>query len=337
MIKNLETNVISNSLVLNFESEVEPEILFTEGSNCKWDITRKIESECSYQLNVDIRTYNYLEVELFINDYQVHLDKYYLDESKFYDDFYMTETLINASARNLSPDEIFFVGLAYIRKIPSDSPYLGALITLLSYRVLDDINERAYLFDAVYEQKKLFDSSINATNPHSIRWFISSASTFTMLALTLGKVDVGYIILKKLQEHSHLAEFNPLSYWNYCQAMTLLGLIHVDRGDKKEAGTIFITTFIFSRNSLIDIYNPRNDWLLGQLSDCTAILELGKLCLISGTKCFDNKIPSSSRVCAFNANDKEVNLSPLFIRFRGLKLENSNFFNRVKAEIVKVK
>lgn len=330
MIEVQKIIVSNDSLNIQFRSESCPMIHIKSEGTVEWSVDNKNDA---YILYVDFKFFDPEFDQICIGDFVVDLSKYVVDRNKFHDDVYMTNMLINAASRNLSPDELFFVASKALGKIPNDSPYLGALITLLSYRIIDDIGGRSFIFEDVLAKKLKFDDFFDKENPHSLRWVISSSSTFSMLCLILGKVSIAKDILVKLQRNSHLPELNPLSYWNFCQAMTLLGLIQIEQNDKRKAGNTLLRNFIFSRNSLIDIYHPRNDWLLGQLSDCSAILELGKLSLILGTKSHGNKIPGSSRISSFNADSKIVNLSPLFIRFNTVDRGSIPFFNRVLDNI----
>lgn len=323
MIDNFHSSVEGNSLKITFTSLERSEIKIKDLSQ---DNYRVAIDNNQYEILLDTKNFNIEDNLILVNDTVLTLEKYKLDLSKVNDDFYMTERLINASSRNLTPDELFLICFSYLEKIPSTCSYLGAIITLLSYRVLDDIDNRSFIFEKLLEAKKNYDKNFDNNNPHGIRWFISSASNFSMLCLTLGEVEQAEHCLNTLEKNASLVELNPLSYWNYSQAMTLFGLIQVNKGNYKKAGNIFLRNFTFTRNSLCDLYHPKNDWLMGQLSDCTALLELGKLNLIAGTNAYENKIPQSSRFSNFNSIGKEINIKPLFIRFNKLNPAKIKFF-----------
>lgn len=326
-----EINVKGNNLIIDVSSDVPPEVFFEDDENVVWSIEKL--SESKFQLNINLLSFNFLNNELRVNNKVVEFENYRIDESKFFDDYYMTQLLVNAATRKFSSDELFFVIVNYLDRVPEHSPYLGAMITILSYRVIDNIEGRSGLFEKILYAKNVYDEKFDTSSPHAVRWFVSSSATFSMLSLLLGRVEVAANTLSKMRDKSYLVELNPLSYWNYCQAMSLLALINIHMGLKFEAGNIFLTTFIFSRNSLIDIYHPRNDWLLGQLSDCTAIMELGKFCLVCGARSYDDKIPPSSRFSAFCSKGKTINLSPLFIRYNGVNATAFPFFSKVLKKL----
>lgn len=329
MLDNLHFSVEGNSLKITFTSLEKSEIKI---KNLSQESYRVVKNNNQYEVLLNTTTFNIEDNVILVNDIPLTLEKYRLDLSKVNDDFYMTERLINASSRNLTPDELFLICFSYLDKIPSTCSYLGSIITLLSYRVLDDVDKRSVIFEKLLKAKKSYDQNFDNNNPHSIRWFISSASNFSMLCLVLGEIEHAEYCLNTLEKKASLVELNPLSYWNYSQAMTLFGLTQINKNNYNKAGNIFLRNFTFTRNSLCDLYHPKNDWLMGQLSDCTALLELGKLNLIAGTNAYKNKIPQSSRFSNFNSIGKEINIKPLFIRFNKLKPGEIKFFQEAVSK-----
>lgn len=284
------------------------------------------------KIKIPVRAFDIFQSEIRINDNLVNFEKYKLHNDSYYNDFYMTESIVNAGARKFTNDELFFLIKNNINNIPHDCPYLGSMLTIISYRIIDDIQNREYLVEDIINLKRNFDAKISDTNPHSIRWFVSSAATMSMLLIAVNRNKEAEEFLNLVKLNYNRVNLNPLCYWNSIQGMILLSLLYIDNEQWELAGSLLLSQFVFSRNALLDIYNPRNDWLLGQLSDCTALLELGKLSLIASTRCLKNNIPSATRISSFNGNNKPVDFAPLFIRFRGLE-HKVNFFKSIREKI----
>lgn len=286
----------------------------------------------NYKIKIPVKAFDIFHSEIIVNGHKIDFEKFKLCKENYYNDYYMTESIVNAGARKFTNDELFFLIKNNINNIPHDCPYLGSMLTIITYRIIDDIDNRNYLIDDIIKLKMKFDTKVDDTNPHSIRWFISSAATMSMVLIAVNRKKEAEDFLNLVKSNYHRVNLNPLCYWNAIQGMVLLSLIYIDNEQWDLAGNLLLSQFIFSRNALLDIYNPRNDWLLGQLSDCTALLELGKLSLVAATRCLKNNIPSASRICSFNGNNKPIEFSPLFIRFRGLENKVS-FFKSVKDKL----
>ncbi|PIF20674.1 hypothetical protein [Candidatus Pantoea floridensis] len=285
-----------------------------------------------YVLIIQIDAIDIFESIISVNEIDVNFDKFILDKNNYFNDDYMTESIVNAGARKFTNDELYFLVKNNIKKIPLNCPYLGAMLTIISYRIIDDLDKRKNIIDDIVCLKRKYDAAVDDTNPHSIRWFISSSATLAMLLIALDRKEEAKEFLNLVKKNYYRINLNPLCYWNAIQGMILLSLLYIEDDQWELAGNLLLSQFIFSRNSLIDLYNPRNDWLLAQLSDCTALLELGKLSLIISTRCLKNNINSSTRISPFNGNNKIVELSPLFIRFRTLS-NKVDFFNTIKEKI----
>ncbi|MGL5602836.1 MAG: hypothetical protein ACRDD5_18390 [Silvania sp.] len=288
--------------------------------------------EDTCKIKIPIKSIDIFKSEILVNGIPVDFEKYKLCRESYYNDFYMTESIVNAGARKFTNDELFFLIKNNINNIPHDCPYLGSMLTIISYRIIDDIENRDYLVEEIVNLKRHFDSKVNDTNPHSIRWFVSSAATMAMLLIATDRTKEAEEFLNLVKQNYHRVNLNPLCYWNAIQGMVLLSLIYINNEQWDLAGNLLLSQFVFSRNALLDIYNPRNDWLLGQLSDCTALLELGKLSLISSTRCLKNNIHSATRVSSFNGNNKPIDFAPLFIRFRGLE-HKVQFFKSIREKL----
>lgn len=330
MVSNLNYVIDKNDLYIDLGSNEKPLIeIKGEPLTSEYEV---VSESNGFKMKLPIRSFDLFKTDIFIDENQVDFERYKLCKEKYYNDFYMTESFVNAGARSFNNDELFFLIKNNINNIPYDCPYLGSMLTIISYRIIDDIQNREYLVENIINLKRNFDTKINDANPHSIRWFVSSAATMSMLLIAVDRKKEAAEFLSLIKLNYNRLTLNPLCYWNSIQGMILLSLLYIDNDDWELAGTLLLSQFVFSRNALLDIYNPRNDWLLGQLSDCTALLELGKLSIIASTRCLKNNIPSASRVSPFNGNNKPVDFSSLFIRFRGLE-HKINFFKSIRDKV----
>jgi hypothetical protein len=330
MDNNMKTSIEKNLIYIHVSKGSFPIVKIN--NTCLSSELDLIETDIEFKIKFHVEKIDIFKDVIEVNNTLVDFKKYILCNKSYYNDYYMTESIVNAGARKYTNDELFFLIKNNIEHIPYDCPYLGAMLTIISYRIIDDIENRKYLIERLIHLKKEFDAKFDENNPHSIRWLISSSATMSMLLISIDRKDDAKKFLQLVKIHYNKVNLNPLSYWNLNQAMILLSLLYIDENDWNSSGTLLLSQFIFSRNALLDIYNPRNDWLLGQLLDCTALLELGKLSLILSTRCLKNNIPPSTRISSFNGDNKPIDFSPLFIRFRGLE-KNVHFFKSIRDKI----
>lgn len=284
---------------------------------------------------IDICDINiYQALHLIVEGGDINLDilfeKYRLDASKLNDEFYVTRKIINAATRGLDNNELFLAAFSALAIMPLNNHFYGALITLSAYKYLEAPEGREWVLDVLNRCKIEFDDAPTAKTPNIVRWGISSATALSLALLLNDKVDEADRILNVVLSH-YEPNYNQLSLWNYCQCLILKSAILFYKGKKAEAGWRFLSAFDFSRKSINDIYNSRNDWVLGQISDCQALLSLGELALKCGVKCL-GKIPSESRYADISFNGK-VNFTPVFARFHSSRAKfKSAFFEGVEKE-----
>lgn len=279
----------------------------------------------------DFSIYEDLKVSSEMGDYSLSsvFDKYRLDTNKLADEFYVTEKIINAGTRGMGNQELFFVAYNAFSVMPARNHFYGSLITLIAYKYLEAPEERTWVLSRLIEAKKKYDESIEVKTPNIVRWGISSTTALSLALLLNDFVDDAERIIDKtisVFEPHH----NQLSYWNYCQCLILKSAILVYKQNQGEAGWKFLSAFDFSRRAINDIYHSRNNWVLGQISDCQALLSLGELALKCGAKCLGNKIPSESRFADIKHHGG-VSFAPVFIRFRDSRAKfKSSFFDSIE-------
>lgn len=330
MGNNMKVSIETNFIYIHLNKESSPKIKINgELSSKEFEL---IETDSAFTIKKSVESFDIFKDKIEVNGTNVDFSKYILCDQNYYNDYYMTESIVNAGARKYTEDELFFVIKNNIKRLPYDCPYLGAMLTIISYRIIDDIDNRKYMIDDIISLKKKYDLTFDENNPHSIRWLISSSATMAMLLISADRKSDAKNFLEYVKLNYNKATLNPLAYWNLNQAMILLSLLYIDDNKWDSAGNLLLSQFVFSRNALLDIYNPRNEWFLRMAIDCTALLELGKLSLILSTRCLKNNIPESSRIASFNGDDYQIDFSPIFIRFRGLE-NKIPLFKEIKEKV----
>lgn len=263
----------------------------------------------------DISIYENLTISTEVGEHSLGniFEKYKLDKEKLNDEYYVTRKIINAGTRNMNDNELFFAAYNALAIMPAENHFYGALITLTSYKYLEAPEEREWILKGLIDSKKKFDKSIKQKTPDIVRWVISSATALSILLLLNDFIDEAEEVIDTAISKFE-PNYNQLSYWNYCQCLILKSTILTYKGKQSEAGWKYLEAFDFSRKAINDIYHPRNDWVLGQISDCQALLSLGELALKCATKCL-GKIPPASRYADIQHNGS-ISLSPIFSRCR---------------------
>ncbi len=121
------------------------------------------------RVEIPFERFNIYKDEVFINNKKLNLDSYKLDEDKFFDEKYLTNKLINSGSRSYNNDEIFFVCINLIYIMPVESPYYGSLLTIASYRIIDDIESRKCFINDLHAKKNHYDQNLNYSCPNNVR------------------------------------------------------------------------------------------------------------------------------------------------------------------------
>lgn len=252
-------------------------------------------------------------------------EKYKLDEKKLTDEFYVTGAIINAATRGMENNELFFVAYNALSVMPINNHFYGALITLISYKYLEAPEYRGWVLGVLLDSKRKFDEGVEYCTPNTARWGISSATAFALVLLLNDRVeDADRVLSSALKRYE--PNLNQLSYWNYCQCLILKASILVFSGKNKEAGWKYLAAFDFSRKAINDIFHSRNDWVLGQVSDCHALLNLGELAMKCAARSL-GRIPSESRYADIKYSGK-ISFAPVFSRFQSSRSKfRSEFFD----------
>nr|WP_314876140.1 hypothetical protein [uncultured Pseudomonas sp.] len=330
------TNIGLSSVVVTFADLQSPDLLALYQRQCevpfKW--LTNVGSE-TFAIEINIKDFSIYESLVFSSgifeiDLMDAFAKYRLDQNKLADEFYMTGAIVNAATRGMENNELFFVAYNALAIMPITNHFYGALITLVSYKYLEAPEYRGWVLDTLFESKKKFDGAVEYCTPNLARWGISSATAFSLALLLNDRVESAEWALDSALT-KYEPNLNQLSYWNYCQCLILKSTILVHSGNSKEAGWKYLAAFDFSRKAINDIYHSRNDWVLGQVSDCHALLNLGELSLKCAAKSL-GRIPSESRYADIKFNGK-INFMPVFSRFQGSRNKfKSSFFDAVEEK-----
>ncbi|WP_145255068.1 hypothetical protein [Pseudomonas sp. DE0157] len=258
------------------------------------------------------------------------LTSYRLDVNKLADEFYITGAIINAATRGMENNELFFVAYNALSVMPVTNHFYGALVTLISYKYLEAPEFRDWVINVLMDSKVRFDKAVEYCTPNIARWGISSATASTLVLLLNDRItDAAWVVDSALNTYD--PNLNQLSYWNYCQCLILKATILFRAGKMKEAGWKYLAAFDFSRKAINDIFHGRNDWVLGQVSDCHALLNLGELAMKCAARCL-GKIPSESRYADIKYNGK-ISFLPIFTRFQSSRSKyKSTFFDSVEKQ-----
>ncbi|MDO9104997.1 MAG: hypothetical protein Q7U57_08545 [Methylovulum sp.] len=255
---------------------------------------------------------------------------YQLDSSRLNDNVYLTSVLFNASARPFSGDDLFVITYAYLKALPLDNPNFGGLITLLSYRITDRLDDREHVVNEVYGVYRRYRDVVHSHDAIAFRWLVSCSSALATSLLSIGSVtqaeDVVDVALNMIIHPS----FNPLVHQNYTLLLFQAGLIKAWKGRFDEASSLFIAAVNAGRYGMIDLLHPQNSWVLGQISDCHKFLYIIEAAHSSALACTRNHLPPQSRFAPLKTAPKlQINYRTIFDRFACFKKKSPPFFEQV--------
>lgn len=256
-------------------------------------------------------------------------DRYILDANKLSDYLYINEKLVNAGTRNISGDELFYICLCYYDKLAPENCYLGAIISIISYRIAENIPNRQKILPDLLAVKSAYDKNAKFDDAHHIRWFFSSTNALSSLLIAIGDLVNAKNIIEISLKKSAYVGLNPLCYWNFSSILFKHALLKFEEGNNREAGTYFLMCFNNARAALSDLLHPRNDWVFNQFSDCRAVLDLAEHALIGATAAFNGKIPGETRFMNIRALRPVFNAELCLDRFPSLKNKKNVSFQKL--------
>jgi hypothetical protein len=263
--------------------------------------------------------------------------RYQLDENKLNDNRYLTGTLFNAATRPFSDDDLFAVAYAYLNALPIDNPNFGGLITIVSYRIADKLRERIAVLDDVYATYCRYRKMTPAYDPVAFRWLVSSSNVLATVLLSVGRVQQAEDVVDGALQTIVHPSLNPMVHQNYVLLLFQGGLIKAWSGCFKEAASLFIGAVNACRHGLIDLLHPKNEWVLGQMSDCHKLLHFAEIAHVAALACTRNQLPPPSRFASIAKAPKfQMNFRLLLERFECFKQKTPPFFEealwRIQAQ-----
>ncbi|MDH2294247.1 hypothetical protein [Cobetia sp. 1AS1] len=327
-------SIVSDCIVIhaNQKENFKASIIKKDQSNHSYDSSNDEVSKVSILIS-DIDIYN---DDLYVNDQDVSglLSRYKLDTSKLDDEFYMTKNLANAATRPYNNNELFFVAYQLLNILEPNNHFYASCISVCSYKYVELSVHNSFVRDFLVNKWYVLDNKRGKITPNYIRWYISSSMSLSLMLLASDDTDnAAHVVGVAAEKSSSYYGYNHLSYWNYCQLAFLYGALKVYKEDYNSASVWFMNSFNASRAGIADIYNPRNDWLLGQLSDCEALLKVGSLSLVCAMKANNGALPLESRSTQQVPKNKKIDINVLFLRLPVLKNKSLPFFDLIKSRL----
>ncbi|TAL47439.1 MAG: hypothetical protein EPN89_08725 [Methylovulum sp.] len=282
----------------------------------------------------DIRIPSLARAQLVYGDDSIDISdtflRYQLDKNKLNDNAYITGALFNASARAFSSDDLFIVTYAYLNVLPLDNPNFGGLITLLSYRITDKLDDREHVINEVYTTYRRYLDVVQSHDAVAFRWLVSSSSALVTALLSIGSVTQAADVVDSALKAIIHPSFNPLAHQNYALLLFQGGLIKAWKGRFDEAASLFIAAVNAGRHGMSDLLHPQNSWVLGQLSDCYKFLHIIEAAHCAALACTRNHLPPQARFAALKTAPKlHINFGAIFDRFACFKKQSPPFFEQV--------
>lgn len=263
-------------------------------------------------------------------DLSAFFARYQLDDNKLKDNVYLTNALFNAAARPFIGDDLFIVTYAYLNHLALDNPNFGGLITLLSYRITDQLAARGHVLDAVYATYCRYREAVPRHDAVAFRWLVSSSNALVSALLSEGKTEQAEEVADGALKTIVHPGLNPMVHQNYAMLLFQGGLIKAWKGRFDEAASLFIGAVNAGRYGMIDLLHPQNSWVLGQMSDCYKFLHIIEAAHCAALACTGNRLPPQARFAQIKQAPKlQINYRIIFDRFECFKKEPPPFFEQV--------
>jgi hypothetical protein len=223
-----------------------------------------------YVSGLSIEQFNPNIDKLTINndDYNGELKHVIISPDRLLDHSYYHDNFLNPKNRQ----DFYYKCLAALECVDIKNPYIGSLITLISYRIAESLNVRSNSVDFLVSLKRKYDENIDVNIPISTRWLTSSSTTLAIVLIALERHDEAQSILETLLRKYFLCVDNQLSYWNFSTALIILARLVEKKGNKKRSYQIYSRCFEFSKESINKILHGKNQFVLNMFIDCQKIL-----------------------------------------------------------------
>lgn len=197
-----------------------------------------------------------------------------IDLNKINSHSYLT-SLIFGNNKYGDKNQQFSLLLEILKEMEMSNPFIGGVLTNLSYRYNEEIESRGFIFPNLYKVKKEYDNRGNFSQPINVRWLISSTNTLGTTALMQGNVKEAKLIFERGLKKYSLSGHTPLIYMNLCMIYFQYSLIKYSEGRINHSLSLFEKCYYLTASALNEIYNVRNDYASSMKMDCEKLIELG--------------------------------------------------------------
>ena len=223
-----------------------------------------------YASRLSIKEFNPNVDKITINDveYNAQLKHVVITPEKLVEHSYYHDNFLNPRNRK----DFYYKCLAALECMDVKNPYMGSLITLLSYRIAENLKARRDKVDNLIVLKGKYDKNIDTNFPISTRWVTSSSTTLAIILVALERYNEAQTVLETLLRKYYLCVDNQLSYWNFSTALIILAHLVERKGNKKRAYQIYSRCFEFSKDGVNKILHGKNQFVLNMFVDCQKLL-----------------------------------------------------------------
>ena len=239
-------------------------------------------------------------------DYSTALNRFRLDHDQMDSHYYVTVNLFGAGMNRLEGNDLLYQALCYLEIMPPSWQFYGGLITLISFRISENLKENENLLDSLINKHYDLIQAFRPISNHSVRWLISSSFNLAVVCLYLGRNDDVEMLLERALTSGSYNRIFPLTYMNYAQMLLLAAAMKFAAGRVQEASHLFLECAEFSSYALGELFNLRNEFLLRHEMDSRVIMDVGYVAYKAGTCLTNQRFASDSKLATININLQEV-------------------------------
>lgn len=264
-------------------------------------------------------------------------DHYRIDLSNIDNHAYMTKNLFGAGLRSLNHDDIFYLSYCHLNIIPIENQFYGGLITLLCFRISEDLSNRSLAIDDILSSYRRMGTRQPLRPDHSVRWRISSAVNLAILLCYLERESEAHHVIEQAISQPHYNGIFPLTHMNYATLLNLSAMFAVKYGDRKLAYMRFSECSNYCSHSVSDLFNLRNNYYFQHEMDVRTLIDTGYQSSIAMAILSNDRHPGDSKM-TFNKKSVSTNnlsFNHLFSRFISIIGNPPRISNDIKKLLIK--
>lgn len=190
---------------------------------------------------------------------------------------YMSKEFFSHKTRVSNKNAAFYQMLSAKNLLSKENPFYLSLISIIGFRVSESPEHRKLVgLELIKERLAIKPDEKLFSDPIWIRWWLSSGTTISVLAVYYNDLDSAKKILASLFEKRNDVYLSQMFYWNLSSAMLIYGFLLFTDGELEKAKKIFAYLFQLTKQGLSEIFDDRNDRILSQYPDCNALIEIGR-------------------------------------------------------------